>query len=188
VIDSTISGNGSGFQGSRGGGIEAYGPTTITNSTLTSNDAHGGSAIYARDSLVLTNSTVAGNSIFLVGRLNPAAAVVKNSILWHSGLGLGNDSSAEVAHSLIEGGWPGTGNIDADPLFVDPMNGDFRLLPGSPAIDAGDNRYVPMDITTDIRGNPRFINGVVDMGAYEFFQRRKRANVPVTTAPPRVIR
>jgi hypothetical protein len=30
------------------------------------------------------------------------------------------------------------GMIDADPLFADPRSGDFRLLPGSPAIDAGD--------------------------------------------------
>ena len=37
--------------------------------------------------------------------------------------------------------WPGaegTGNIDTDPLFIDPANGDYHLLPDSPCIDAGD--------------------------------------------------
>ena len=57
---------------------------------------------------------------------------------------------------------------------------DVRLRPGSPCIDAGDNTAVPGDITTDLDGNPRFVddpdtpdsgNGdppIVDMGAYEF--------------------
>ncbi len=35
------------------------------------------------------------------------------------------------------------GLIDADPLFADPRSGDFRLLPGSPAIDAGDPAWPP---------------------------------------------
>lgn len=34
--------------------------------------------------------------------------------------------------------FPGIGNINADPLFADPTNGDYHLLPGSPCIDAGD--------------------------------------------------
>ena len=82
----------------------------------------------------------------------------------------------------MQGGWDGAGanNIDADPLFVDPDNGDYRLQAGSPCIDAANNLFVPLGITTDLDGNPRFVddpdtpdtgNGdppIVDMGAYEF--------------------
>ena len=81
----------------------------------------------------------------------------------------------------MQGGCPGSGNIDADPLFVrdpDPGDGDWttpgdndygdlRLQLTSPAIDVGDNTAVPVGITTDLDGNPRISNGVVDMGAYE---------------------
>ena len=50
----------------------------------------------------------------------------------------------------------GSGNIDADPLFVDPED-DFHLQPGSPAIGAGPNgldmgRYVPAGVS--ISGEP----------------------------------
>ncbi|MHC4218549.1 MAG: hypothetical protein ACYSU7_08860, partial [Planctomycetota bacterium] len=56
---------------------------------------------------------------------------------------------------------------------------DDRLSPSSPCIDAGDNTDVPPDVTTDLDGNPRFLdipetpdtgNGdppIVDMGASE---------------------
>ena len=57
----------------------------------------------------------------------------------------------------IEGGWPGTGNNDADPLFVDPDNGDFRLQPDSPSIDAGDNAVVSQGVLRDLNGTPRFV-------------------------------
>jgi hypothetical protein len=87
------------------------------------------------------------------------------------------DSESSIQYSNIHGSFPGTGNIDADPLFVDA---DGRLPAGSPVIDAGSNAAVPNGITTDLDGNPRFVddpgtpetgNGdppVVDMGAYEF--------------------
>jgi hypothetical protein len=42
-----------------------------------------------------------------------------------------------VTHSIVEGGWPGAGNIDADPEIVDPAAGDFSPHPLSPALDAG---------------------------------------------------
>jgi len=43
-----------------------------------------------------------------------------------------------VRYSDVQGGWPGTGNIDADPVFVGPYNEDFHLRWRSPCIDAGD--------------------------------------------------
>ncbi len=51
-----------------------------------------------------------------------------------------NQVSTEVigTFSDVEGGLSGVGNIDADPLFVDPANLDYHLLAGSPCIDTGD--------------------------------------------------
>ena len=40
-------------------------------------------------------------------------------------------------------------------------------LPGSPAIDAGNNALIPAGVTTDQRGLPRIVNGIVDIGAFE---------------------
>jgi hypothetical protein len=78
------------------------------------------------------------------------------------------------------------GNIGADPVFVDPDNGDYRLIPGSPCIDAGDNTAVPADMadldgdddyseraSCDLDGSMRFVDisppggaGVVDPCGY----------------------
>jgi hypothetical protein len=60
----------------------------------------------------------------------------------------------------------GVGNITKDPLFVDYTNGNLRLQPNSPCINAGNNAYVTT--ATDLDGRPRIVGGTVDMGAYEF--------------------
>ena len=57
-----------------------------------------------------------------------------------------------------------TGVKVADPKFVDAANGDFRLKKGSPCIDKGGTAYG----TTDLAGNPRVVNGTVDVGCYEY--------------------
>src|SRR5690625_2552222 len=67
----------------------------------------------------------------------------------------------------------GSGNIDADPLFIDPANGNYSLQACSPAINAGSNsHYSDLDEDTkDLAGNPRvydFGEGTIDMGPYEF--------------------
>jgi predicted outer membrane repeat protein len=63
-----------------------------------------------------------------------------------------------------------------DPLFVDPFGADgilgtedddFRLAPASPAIDSGTNQTNPLLPPMDLDGNPRILNDVVDLGAYE---------------------
>jgi hypothetical protein len=81
-----------------------------------------------------------------------------------------------ATYSNLQGGWPGTGNMDADPMFV----GNLRLSPGSPCIDAGHNWPIAPLSDTDLDGNPRFADDpdtadsgcgvpvVVDMGAYEY--------------------
>jgi hypothetical protein len=79
---------------------------------------------------------------------------------------------------------PGMGNIEADPLFVQPgywdtngtpedetddvwVEGDYHLQDNSPCIDAGDPNYIPPPDETDLDGNPRLLYGAVDMGVYE---------------------
>jgi len=116
--------------------------------------------------------------------------IMVNCILWcneapnGTQIYLAPDYYAWVNYSNVQGSWPGEGNIDAVPLFVEPgywyvngtpddvnddvwVEGDYHLLPGSPCIDAGDPIYVAEPNETDLDGRPRVINGRIDMGAYE---------------------
>lgn len=69
----------------------------------------------------------------------------------------------------------GTGDIIADPQFINPglnpNNVDFRLSSSSPGINSGSSAYLPMN---DIRGAAR-PQGATDRGAYE--------NTSIATAP-----
>jgi len=95
----------------------------------------------------------------------------------------------EATYSCVAGGATGAGNIDCNPSFIDAdgaddvpgtVDDDLRLSAGSPAIDAGDNREVPVNGSLDLDGEARFVDDpattdtgigagpVVDMGAYEY--------------------
>jgi len=85
-----------------------------------------------------------------------------------------NDFFNAPPANVIDGGH----SISGDPKFHDPANGDFHLEGNSPALDAGNNSALPVDLTTDLDGAPRRVDvgvpdtgvgpaPVVDMGAYE---------------------
>jgi uncharacterized repeat protein (TIGR01451 family) len=115
-----------------------------------------------------------------------SSPTLANCILWNNtaptGAQIYNDgtSSPTVSYCDVQDGWPGTGNIDADPCFVNANGTNLRLLSGSPCIDAGDNDSI--NELLDLDGLPRFINDlctadtgngtplIVDMGAYEFLR------------------
>jgi hypothetical protein len=60
----------------------------------------------------------------------------------------------------------GSGNFTNDPVFLNLAAGDFHLACSSPCINTGDNG--PVLSATDLDGNPRIVDGNVDVGAYEF--------------------
>jgi hypothetical protein len=76
-------------------------------------------------------------------------------------------------NDIGDGDFSGTnGNIAADPAFRDPFTGDWRLIWGSPCVDAGDPATPPA--TLDLRLVKRPVDGDLDVmeradiGAYEF--------------------
>jgi len=70
--------------------------------------------------------------------------------------------------SDIGGGWPGGGNIDEDPLFVGEAPHPFALQTMSPCVNAGPPDSAGLGLPArDLGGTPRFLDGRIDMGAYE---------------------
>jgi len=157
--------------------------TAITNSGAIGAAGDSPLGYCCTTTLNVFNSTFWGNSVGFGGgaiSINTIEATLQNNIFW----GNTPDQFIEAgqlvrvfSHSLIQGGFGGEGNIDADPLFLDAEAGLFQLQPGSPAIDTG-TTIEPLNntfystfneaLTRDIRGVPRPLGGGVDMGAYEF--------------------
>ncbi len=116
-----------------------------------------------------TNQAITGGGIYGGGFLSGSNIRVSNSILWNDSpteiqIDLGQ---AQVIWSDVDGGWPGAGNIDDDPLFADKGNGDLHLMGGSPCINAGDPSFAATG-ATDVDAEKRVWGGRVDMGADEF--------------------
>lgn len=159
----------------------------ISNTLFSGNLATlgGGAILNLNSNLTVSNVTFSGNRASygsVMANDNSSGPTIINSILWNnqddSGIGTSPPivgGTPTVTYSLVQGGWDGERNIDADPLFVTPLNpnnapsagGDFHLSSNSPAIDAGSNSGVSPG-AVDLDGNERISGGTVDMGAYEF--------------------
>ncbi len=173
----------------RSGAIVAFINCTIADNAVVPGGDHVGGGIHVRDdtSVLLANCVLWGNSAAFgdqIGLTLGGIVTVHYSDVQGGEAGVSNDRGTL--------NW-GAGNIDADPLFVDPDNDDYHLSPGSPSIDAGNNWGVPVDVFDydedgllcelfpfDLDGNPRFnadeadfdpgcgVPVVVDIGTYEY--------------------
>jgi len=83
---------------------------------------------------------------------------------------MGDDSSSfeYLSCDFYQNGFAppaGSGNISADPEFVDAGSGEYHLSSGSPCIDAGTATNAP---TSDFEGTSRPLGSGFDIGAYEY--------------------
>ncbi len=152
---------------SYGSAIEASGNfIDIENCLFVENECleDQGTLIYG-DEFSMNNCTVVGsgkaNESLSSSALEDASII--NTIIWNMDQDF-SKTDATIRHSILPGGAPGEGNLDLDPLFVDPENGDYRLQPNSPAIDAGTLDGAPQN---DLDGTPRPQGAGIDMGAFE---------------------
>jgi predicted outer membrane repeat protein len=172
-----------------GGGIRSFRTQlNIFGTVFERNTAEGdGGGLFGSASTInVTNSTFSNNisratttniGVLGGGAINASQLTVTSSIFWgnqaveNSQIGLAvRDDPKKISNSIIQGGFAGGVSInDADPLFVDAASGNLALQAGSPARDRGDNGLIPAGVINDITGRPRISNGVVDLGAYEFF-------------------
>lgn len=102
---------------------------TIANCVIVGNRSsdRNGAAVYCVNSeATLANCTIAANSGGALGAglcAVDSRIVIANSILWGNApteILLEGTPDVCIVYSDIAGGWPGTGNIDADPLFAVP--------------------------------------------------------------------
>ena len=166
IENCTISGNSASDDG---GGIYCNDSSpTIKNCTISGNSADFGGGIYCNwSSPTILNTIVEGNSgdggirffyssntsiIYSDFYNNENCNFTGNSIPQWLGIIITVNANGDSCDTFM--------NIFEDPLFVDPLNGDYHLQENSPCIDAGDPdpQYYDPDGT------------IADIGAFYFDQ------------------
>jgi len=164
ILNCVLSGN---TATNHGGGIYCYSSSpSITDCVLSGNTTSRGGGIFCGySSPTITNCVISGNNNYGIYEYDTNSDPPTNYNCFY------NNSSGDY---YDEGSTPKTvawlntiynGNISAEPRFIG--GSDYHLQPTSPCIDAGLNT-APDIPATDKDGNPRIVNGIVDIGAYEF--------------------
>jgi predicted outer membrane repeat protein len=168
--------------GNDGGAIYSSGSISLTNTTLSGNSANGmGGAIANLNQTFLLNTTIADNaSPNGAGLMNGSLVVVQNSLIAENDGDNCLGGLFSLGHNLEDGETCAMGQA-SDQKNTAPEIGSLAnnggntethgLMPGSPAIDSGDNETC---LDVDQRGQPRPIDGdgdgvaICDIGAFEY--------------------
>jgi len=120
--------------------------------------------LYFRNNVFYNNEAQDGALVF--GDLNWSPITVTNCIFQGSTpaqIVNAYDTELYIQHCLVQGGFPGYGNIDGDPQFTAPY--DFHLSGTSPCIDAGMKTH---DCENDFFGGTRPRGLTYDIGIHEY--------------------
>ncbi len=180
LTNCTLSGN---TANTDGGGVYNTNGLTLTNCLLTGNTTSSGNGGGIANEQEYSNGpapmallqfcTLSINTATATGAQggaleNDGTAMLTDDILWDNTAGTANEigtptsgSTTNVTYCDIQGGY--AGNINLDPRFANPANGDFHVSVGSPALLAG----TPITgVTTDLVGKTRNASHPT-LGAYE---------------------
>ena len=185
INNSTLSGNRGEFTGGAIlNGFNGGASLTVSNSTLSGNTTqlHGG-GIFNEGQSAIGNSTLSGNSGMTAGAIYNRLGTldIESTILNGGELGpnILNDGTV-TSHGYNLSSDDGSGYLigPGDQINTEPLLGPLQnnggptfthqLLPGSPAIDAGDPNFTPPPFF-DQRGPgfDRLVNGRTDKGSFE---------------------
>src|SRR6266404_4033771 len=166
MVNCTVSGNSALFGGGIiNNGFQGNAPVTLKNNTVSGNSANQGGGIYNIGKNFVGGSVSVAKTIFKTG--------ATGGNIWNDA---GMITSLGYSLSNDDGGGYLTG--PGDQINTDPLLGPFQdnggptlthaLLPGSPAIDAGDPNFTPPPLY-DQRGPgfARVVNGRIDIGSFE---------------------
>jgi len=185
VLNSTISGNTA--TGNPGGGILNAGDAIVTNSTISGNSTsssgggigNGSYSLTVKDNTFSGNSATSGGAIFnWTGGTTQVGDTVLNAGASGGTLFDNSGTITSLGYNLASDNGGGFLTATGDQINTDPMLGPLQgnggptfthgLLPGSPAIDAGDPSFTPPpDFDQRGLGFPRVVNGRIDIGSFE---------------------
>ncbi|MCP4610996.1 MAG: choice-of-anchor D domain-containing protein [Planctomycetes bacterium] len=181
--------------GDKGGALYCNESYPIISNTLIANNASLGSAPQCGGICTeglgipeIINCTIVNNSPGGIFTAAGDGVDMTNTIVWgNERYQIETDMSVPVVSFCdVQGGYPGQGNIDADPCFFEPSNGvgtdydgssaNWMLQSSSPCINSGTDTYIP---ETDLVGGERIYSGIVDLGAYE-----NQSDLPLISIAP----
>ena len=174
IRNSIIYGNSTGGES---GGIHSTCGSTIQNCLVYDNVSDRKAGAVTTYISTIINSTICKNTSVKTqvdGIFCTANSFIYNTIIYgHKREGLWFEHGFENYANRVKTLNTNTKNcwFGRPPGFIDIKNNDFRLSRKLPCINRGSTNYSKLNIAfpeTDLAGNPRVMNGKIDIGAYEY--------------------